>query len=124
MGFCFLMLIMTNTFVANLAAILIAQGATPILLKSIDDASINRATICVRPGSTESSIIQMYFPKIIPYPSPGKSLFTNVATGVCAGAVANTADWAVAAASSTLNPLCNLVQGKMKLFVCLFASPP
>lgn len=108
--YLFVIFIIISSYVANLTSFLIIQSTTTTSISSIDDAVIQHATVCVEGGSTVATLLTQYYPTLQQKTFSAPLHVQGVALGLCDCAVANLADWQIAAASADLNPSCNLAK--------------
>ena len=63
-GMSFLMLVVTASYVANLAAILSTQSTPTYLVSSMHDANTRKATLCYQAGFASGAVAKQHYPGI------------------------------------------------------------
>jgi len=107
--YSFFIIVVTASYTANLASILIGNQTT-LIVTSITDANIKQLPVCFRKGGATIGFTTQLYPNIVPVYSTTTSnneVLDMLAAGKCIGAVLAFNDWQIAG-TTTHNPGCRL----------------
>lgn len=108
-GWSLFVLVLVNSYAANLVAFLIKQEPTLFKVNSIEEAVGRKAKVCVWQASAAGEVMASLFPTLNVVPS-GSDLLVKLRNGDCEAAVDYHDSFRIHEGQNVYNPCCDLLR--------------
>jgi hypothetical protein len=109
-GWSLFVLVLVNSYAANLVAFLIKEEPTLFKVNNIEEAVARKAKICVWQDSAAGEVMASLFAMLNVVPTSGSDLLVKLRRGECEAAVDYYDSFRIYEGQNAVNPCCDLLK--------------